>query len=115
MLAAMAWARDRDRPADAVALIDRQLFGLSPRLSVIYDAGLRDLGRGRDCVWLCGARGEPSRDVYGVAECVERVRACADDARGTTPRMKAHAHTQPLAKEPKRAASRADRAAVGGQ
>lgn len=44
--AAMAWARDRDRPADAVALIDRQLFGLSPRLSVIYDAGLRDLGRG---------------------------------------------------------------------
>ncbi len=44
--AAMAWARDRERPADAVALIDRQLLGLSPRLPVIYDAGLRDLGRG---------------------------------------------------------------------
>jgi hypothetical protein len=44
--AAMAWARDRDRPADAVALIDRQLMELSPHLPVIYDAGLRDLGRG---------------------------------------------------------------------
>jgi len=44
--AALAWARDRDRPADAIALIDRQLFGLSPPLPVIYEAGLRDLGRG---------------------------------------------------------------------
>lgn len=44
--AAMAWARDRERPADAVALLDRQLLGLSPRLPVLYDAGLRDVGRG---------------------------------------------------------------------
>lgn len=44
--AVMAWARDRERPADAVALIDRQLLGLSPHLPALYDAGLRDLGRG---------------------------------------------------------------------